>query len=155
MWVARHDADKVSRIDPTSGTESVDVPAPERIAIGEGSVWVVAKDGRQLVRIDPRTRKVTRRIAADVRQGDCGDCAPGNLAIADGAATSSGIALLLVAVPGKAQVARYDARTGEDGGWFEMGPASRAPSRLAAGCCGGSRTRYRAAHRRPSSSAST
>ena len=121
MWVARHDADKVSRIDPTSGTQAVDVPAPERIAIGGGAVWVVAKDGRELVRIDPRTRKVTKRIAADVRQGDSVDCPPGGLVIADGAATSLAVAsLLLVAVPGKAQVARYDARTGEDGGWFEM-----------------------------------
>jgi streptogramin lyase len=113
VWVARHDADKVSRIDPTSGTESVEVPAPERIAIGEGSVWVVAKDGRQLVRIDPRTRKVSKRIAADVRQGDC-DCPPGGLVIADGE--------LFAAVPRKGQVARYDARTGEERGPLNTGP---------------------------------
>jgi Caspase domain len=113
VWVARHDADKVSRLDPTSGTASIKVPAPERIAVGEGSVWVVAKDGRQLVRIDPRTRKVTKRIAADVRQGDCG-CPPGSLAIADG--------LLFAAVPRKGSVVRYDVTTGEEKGTYAMGP---------------------------------
>jgi hypothetical protein len=113
VWVARHDADKVSRIDPASGTVSIKVPAPERIAVGEGSVWVVAEDGRRLVRIDPRSRKVTARVAADVRQGDCG-CAPGSLVIADGG--------LFAAVPGKGRVVRYDVTTGKEGGTIEMGP---------------------------------
>ncbi|MDP9189308.1 MAG: hypothetical protein M3O25_08670, partial [Actinomycetota bacterium] len=113
VWVARHDADKVSRIDPASGTESIPVPTPGRIAIGEDSVWVVAEDGRRLVRIDPKTRKVTKRIPTDVRQGDC-DCSPGGLAIADGE--------LFAAVPRKGRVDRYDAITGDDRGTIEMGP---------------------------------
>lgn len=113
VWVAQHDADRVSRIDLTSGTDTTEVPAPGRIAVGEGSVWVVAEDGRRLVRIDPRTRKVTARVAADVRQGDCG-CPPGNLVIADGG--------LFAAVPRKGRVVRYDVTTGEEKGTFEMGP---------------------------------
>jgi outer membrane protein assembly factor BamB len=65
------------------------------------------------MRIDPRTREITARIPADVRQGDC-NCPPGGLVIAEGG--------LYAADQGKGRVVRYDVTTGQEERPFEMGP---------------------------------
>jgi streptogramin lyase len=59
-WVARYNAMQVSRIDPSSEIEPIDVrPHPDQIAAGEGSVWVGVNEGRGLDRIDPATFEIT------------------------------------------------------------------------------------------------
>jgi DNA-binding beta-propeller fold protein YncE len=72
IWVTRYDDGKVSRIDESSDTQSIDVgPHPNQIVTGEGSVWVSADDGKKLVQIDPRTNKVVKRVSVDFGACDC------------------------------------------------------------------------------------
>lgn len=102
-WVSRYDDGKVTRIDPSSGTESIAVgPRPGKIAAGEGSVWVSFDDGRRLARIEPATRKVTRRTVVDV--SGC-DCAITELAIARGT--------LWAGSANRRAITKFDLETGE------------------------------------------
>ncbi|MDQ3631452.1 MAG: hypothetical protein M3417_09365, partial [Actinomycetota bacterium] len=66
VWVANADGGSVSRIDPRTG-RAAQIPVGVRqvlaLAIGEGGVWVARAGGLvgdrvQVVRIDPRERKV-------------------------------------------------------------------------------------------------
>lgn len=63
-WVSNYKGDSVSVVRP--GSERAEtiplVGGPLGIAAGEGAVWVVAYWSRELVRIDPETRRVLRRI---------------------------------------------------------------------------------------------
>ena len=64
-WVSNYRGNSVSVIRPGSRlAETIPVPGgPLGIAAGAGAVWVVTYWNRQLVRIDPETRRVLRRIA--------------------------------------------------------------------------------------------
>jgi hypothetical protein len=63
-WVANYKGDSVSVIRPgVSRAETVRVGGgPLGIAAGEGAIWVVTYWNRELVRIDPETRRVRARI---------------------------------------------------------------------------------------------
>jgi YVTN family beta-propeller protein len=62
-WVANYRGDSVSVVRPGSTrAETIAVPGgPLGIATGAGSVWVVTFWSRELVRIDPETRRVVGR----------------------------------------------------------------------------------------------
>lgn len=66
LWVANYDGDSVSVVSPGSpDAETIQLKercGPLGIATGFGSVWVVCYWQQQLLRIDPRTRKVVARI---------------------------------------------------------------------------------------------
>jgi YVTN family beta-propeller protein len=71
----------VARIDTSTNRFIIDVPVgelPEGVAIGEGSVWVVARD-RILYRIDPESGHVINRI------GLTGTGIPTGIAVGEGA----------------------------------------------------------------------
>ncbi|MBA2383325.1 MAG: hypothetical protein H0V68_01490 [Actinobacteria bacterium] len=76
-WVANYRGDSVSVIRPGAAqAETIPVPGgPLGLAAGAGAVWVVTFWPKELVRIDPETRRVLRRI----RVGD------GPLSVAVGA----------------------------------------------------------------------
>ena len=63
-WVANYKGDSVSVISPGSDVaENVEVSGgPLGVATGAGGVWVVVYWSRELVRIDPETRRVRARI---------------------------------------------------------------------------------------------
>jgi DNA-binding beta-propeller fold protein YncE len=64
VWSTNFRAGTVSRIDLRSRTMTA-IPVgsqPEGIAAGAGAVWVVRQDARQLLRLDPRTGRVTGRV---------------------------------------------------------------------------------------------
>jgi YVTN family beta-propeller protein len=63
-WISNYRGDSVSVIRPGSERlETIAVPrGPLGIAAGEGAIWVVTFWSRELVRIDPETRRVLRRI---------------------------------------------------------------------------------------------
>jgi hypothetical protein len=63
-WVSNYKGDSVSVIRPgVARPETIRVEGgPLGIAAGEGAIWVVTYWNRQLVRIDPETRRVLRRI---------------------------------------------------------------------------------------------
>jgi virginiamycin B lyase len=63
-WVSNYRGNSVSVVRPgTARPETIDVPGgPLGIAAGEGGIWVVTFWSRELVRIDPETRRVVRRI---------------------------------------------------------------------------------------------
>jgi DNA-binding SARP family transcriptional activator/DNA-binding beta-propeller fold protein YncE len=63
-WVSNYEDGSVSVIRPgTEQAETIPVPGgPLGIAAGAGAVWVVTFWSRELVRIDPETRKVLHRI---------------------------------------------------------------------------------------------
>lgn len=63
-WISNYRGDSVSVVRPGSKRlETIAVPGgPLGIAAGEGAIWVVAFWSRELVRIDPDTRRVVRRI---------------------------------------------------------------------------------------------
>ena len=107
VWVARHDDGRVSRIDPASGTESIEVGAgADRIVAGQGAVWVTVADGRKLVRIDPRTRRVTTRLPVDAAQPPGCGCPNPGLEIAEGA--------LWAASSREGRISKRDLRTGQE-----------------------------------------
>jgi virginiamycin B lyase len=66
LWVANYDDDTVSVVSPGS-PDAETIPlgtgcGPLGIATGFGSVWVVCYWQEQLLRIDPRTRRIVARI---------------------------------------------------------------------------------------------
>ena len=63
-WVSNYRGDSVSVVRPGSErAETISVPGgPLGIAAGAGAIWVVAFWSKELVRIDPETRRVLRRI---------------------------------------------------------------------------------------------
>jgi DNA-binding beta-propeller fold protein YncE len=63
-WISSYTGDSVSVVRPGSEQpETIAVPGgPLGIAAGEGAIWVVTFWSRELVRIDPETRRVLRRI---------------------------------------------------------------------------------------------
>jgi DNA-binding SARP family transcriptional activator/DNA-binding beta-propeller fold protein YncE len=71
-WVANYRGDSVSVIRPGSArAETIPVgQGPLGIAAGAGAVWVVTFWQRELVRIDPETRRVVARI--DIGDGPLG-----------------------------------------------------------------------------------
>lgn len=78
-WISNYRGDSVSVVRPGSGRpETIPVPGgPLGIAAGGGAIWVVTFWSRELVRIDPDTRRVLRRIP--VGEG------PLDVAVEDGA----------------------------------------------------------------------
>jgi DNA-binding SARP family transcriptional activator/DNA-binding beta-propeller fold protein YncE len=63
-WVSNYRGDSVSVVRPgSSRPETISVPGgPLGIAAGGGAIWVVTFWSNELVRIDPETRRVLRRI---------------------------------------------------------------------------------------------
>jgi YVTN family beta-propeller protein len=63
-WVANYKADSVSVVRPGSDKpERIEVhQGPLGITSGEGAIWVVTYWNRQVVRIDPETRRVVKSI---------------------------------------------------------------------------------------------
>jgi YVTN family beta-propeller protein len=63
-WISNYRGDSVSVVRPGSEQpETIAVPGgPLGIAADEGAIWVVTYWSRELVRIDPETRRVLRRI---------------------------------------------------------------------------------------------
>ena len=63
-WVSNYRGDSVSVVRPGSErAETISVPGgPLGIAAGAGGIWVVSFWSQELVRIDPETRRVLRRI---------------------------------------------------------------------------------------------
>jgi virginiamycin B lyase len=63
-WISNYRGDSVSVVRPGSERpESIAVEGgPLGIAAGAGAIWVVTFWSRELVRIDPETRRVLRRI---------------------------------------------------------------------------------------------
>jgi YVTN family beta-propeller protein len=63
-WISNYGGNSVSVVRPGSGRpETIAVPrGPLGIAAGGGAIWVVTFWSRELVRIDPETRRVLRRI---------------------------------------------------------------------------------------------
>jgi len=61
LWVANHDAQTVTRIDPEAGKVAthIRVPSePHRVAYGEGAAWVGNWHDDSVSRIDPKTNRV-------------------------------------------------------------------------------------------------
>ncbi|HET8607944.1 MAG TPA: hypothetical protein VFL66_13070 [Gaiellaceae bacterium] len=87
---------------------------PSAIAVGGGSVWVVA--GGRLTRIDPRTRRVVARIDVGVRVGSERPC---DLAVAGGVVWTLGAVSAT-----RSLVVRVDARTGHVLGATPTPPAA-------------------------------
>src|SRR5229473_1032979 len=82
---------------------AIPVPAfPSAIAVGGGSVWVLA--GGRLVEINPHTRRVVARIDVGVRVGSERTC---DLAVAGGLVWTVG-----AVNAGRSRLVRVDARTG-------------------------------------------
>jgi YVTN family beta-propeller protein len=71
-WVSNYRGDSVSVVRP--GSEQPETIAvaqgPLGIAAGEGAIWVVTFWSRELVRIDPDTRRVVRRIRVGAGPND-------------------------------------------------------------------------------------
>jgi class 3 adenylate cyclase len=66
LWIAGNDVDrKLWRVDPTSKrVTAIPLPfAPRAIAAGSGGVWLVDQAHNSVVRVDPKTNKLGRRIA--------------------------------------------------------------------------------------------
>jgi class 3 adenylate cyclase/streptogramin lyase len=64
VWFASVDGSSVWKIDPASGASAGTIEVgrgPSAIAVGEGAVWVAAKDGT-VTRIDPRSSKVVATV---------------------------------------------------------------------------------------------
>ena len=63
-WISNYRGDSVSVVRPGSERpETIPVPSgPMGIAQGAGAIWVVTFWSRELVRIDPETRRVLARI---------------------------------------------------------------------------------------------
>ena len=63
-WISNYRGDSVSVVRPGSERpETIAVPGgPLGIAAGGGAIWVVTFWSKELVRIDPETRRVLRRI---------------------------------------------------------------------------------------------
>lgn len=98
VWVAQHEAEKVTRIESASDSEPFEVGFhPAQIAAGEGSVWV-AYDDHKLVRIFPKAEKPPE---IDFAEGPIA-----NLAISDGS--------LWVSSERSQTVTAYDPQTGEN-----------------------------------------
>jgi YVTN family beta-propeller protein len=65
IWVADHLADRVARIDASTGTILADIAVgdkPVSIAVGEGAVWVGNQSDGTVSRIDPETNQVVATI---------------------------------------------------------------------------------------------
>ena len=61
LWVANHDAQTVTRIDPQAGKVVAQIPVPSephRVAYGAGAVWVGNWHDDSVSRIDPKTNRV-------------------------------------------------------------------------------------------------
>jgi streptogramin lyase len=122
-----------------SPAETIDVGGfPNAVAVGSGGVWVV-RDGRRLIRIDPKTRAVTRIGAGE----ELGSERPCDVAVGagavfattvsgavtrisvktgrftwlrpleDAACVAVGAGSVWVTSPNKGEVARLDAKSGE------------------------------------------
>jgi len=70
IWVTNHHEGSISRIDATSGavlgTEVIGQAGhngPQRLAQGDGSVWVDESNTSEVIRLDPATGKVVARIS--------------------------------------------------------------------------------------------
>lgn len=65
LWVAGNDVDRTLwRVDPASSrVTSIQLPfAPSAIAAGSGGVWLVDQRDNSIVRLDPATHRLGRRI---------------------------------------------------------------------------------------------
>jgi hypothetical protein len=97
VWVAQHEAEKVTRIKSGTDSEPFEVNfQPTQIAAGEGSVWVASDE--QLVQIYPKAEKPPK---IKFTEGPIAE-----LAIADGR--------LWVSTEGGQTVTAYDPQTGEN-----------------------------------------
>jgi streptogramin lyase len=102
VWLADPQTRRLTRIDATTGRETVTRPfgirrAPRELGVGAGGVWLVPGRGGDLAVADLGDGKVSRRVRTGVET--IGDVAP----------TGSVVWLSTAAPPG---VMRLDARTG-------------------------------------------
>lgn len=96
IWATDHDADNVTRVDPTGLVTSLAAGhGPSGIAVADGGVWVAYSGDDTVARIDPTTKAVT----ATIRVGD----APAGVAFGAGS--------VWVANSGDGSVTRIDPRT--------------------------------------------
>jgi streptogramin lyase len=118
--------DYVARVDPSTGHVVGRIPVgknPIDVAVGEGSVWVLDKDG-SVRRIDPVTNGVTaiEAVAEDPRAIATGE---GAVWVADG---SNGIVHKIdpasnrVASSLRVSAVAYHVAAGENGVWVAAGP---------------------------------
>ena len=63
LWVA-HGLSRVARLDPDTGRllASIEVPAANSVAVGDGAVWVAGSDVGLLAKIDPATNSVVASV---------------------------------------------------------------------------------------------
>ena len=122
------------------GPETIDVGGfPNAVAVGSGGVWVV-RDGRRLIRIDPKTHEVVSRIGAGDELGSerpCGVAVGADAVFAttvsgavtrislktgrftslfrteDAACVAVGAGSVWVTSPNRGEVTRLDSKTGE------------------------------------------
>ena len=120
LWISNFDADSLTRVDETTGAQvaTVKLPAgtaPAGMAAADGALWVTGHHGNptgSLLRVDPSTNAVTKRIAAGMQQSCCG---PSWLAFGAGALWS--------AVPNLDSVVRVDPTTGTVAATIQASPA--------------------------------
>ena len=71
LWVTSHDEDRVTRIDAETGRERGEHPRVGRgafdIVAVPDAVWVAVTARREVVRLDPRSGRVTRRVRPPLR----------------------------------------------------------------------------------------
>jgi streptogramin lyase len=71
LWVTSHDDARLTRIDATTGRVRADHPEVGRgvfdITAGPGAVWVAVTAARTVVRVDPRTGRITQRLHTPLR----------------------------------------------------------------------------------------
>jgi streptogramin lyase len=101
FWVYHPDG-RLLRVDPGSGGIQAEIPIGQDlyfpgISVGDEAVWVASGDTREVLRVDPRTDRVTDRIALEG--------APAHVAARDG--------MLWVALPEDDAVLRIDPGSGQ------------------------------------------
>jgi sugar lactone lactonase YvrE len=71
LWVTSHDEAQLTRIEGVTGHERIEHPQVGRgvfdITAVPGAVWVAVTSGDAVVRLDPRTGRVTRRLRTPLR----------------------------------------------------------------------------------------
>ena len=74
LWTATYLDKTLWKIDPVTGDFVGGVPlggAPAGVAFGDGAVWIVRSDGT-LLRVDPQSQKVVRKIPLGVYASQSG-----------------------------------------------------------------------------------
>ena len=117
VWLVAHDRGVVARFDAASGKRraTVRIPsAPDYIALGAGSAWILSSAADSLFRVDLETNEI---VGSPIRVGS----SPDHLTVENGQ--------VWVANSGSDNVSRVDARTGKVSATVAVG---KGPGGLAA-----------------------